>query len=68
MFSEVDLDLKLDWQLPWVMPYYPSGSLYYPFLRGNIDTQIRVMTNKLYFHYPSVSHEHLDLQMSTINL
>ncbi len=55
------------WQLPKEMLDYPSVTLYYPFLRGNIVTQILVMVNKLYFHYPYASHRHLNKWMSAIS-
>ncbi len=58
----------IGWQLPWVMTDYPSATLFYPFLRGNVITQIQVMFYKKYFHYPSVSYEHLDFWKSTISL
>ncbi len=32
--------VPLGWQLPQVMPDYPSVTLYYPFWGGNVVTQI----------------------------
>ncbi len=43
-----DSPFVLDWQLPCVMPNYPSVTLYYPFLGGNGVTHIRVMVKPLY--------------------
>ncbi len=36
----------LGYQLPWVMPNYPSDTLDCPFLRGNVATQMPVMVKK----------------------
>ncbi len=38
---------RLGLQLPWVMPNYPSVTLYDPILRGNGVTQFRVMVKPL---------------------
>ncbi len=41
------LQWQLGWQLPQVMPNYPSDTFYYPFLKSNGVTQIRVMVKPL---------------------
>ncbi len=58
----------LGWKKPALISNYPSVTLYYPFLRDNIFTQTWVIVNKYYFHYPFVSHEHLNRWISTICL
>ncbi len=38
--DEGDGVASLGWKLPQVIPDYPSVTLYYPFFRGNVITQI----------------------------
>ncbi len=37
---------ELGWQLPWVVPDYPTVTLNYLFLMGNVVTQIQVNVKK----------------------
>ncbi len=39
-FSIFEGDCVLGWQLPWVMPDYPSDILYYPLFAGYVVTPI----------------------------